>query len=102
MAPLVGALRAVHASFGVDQRRLAEGLLKLVKGKMKKRCTRVMRSRLEPMKKVAWMLRSHRELILNWFRARGQLPAGAVEGLKPRPPTRAGLHPQILLKSRSS
>ena len=24
---------------------------------------------------------SHRELILNWFRARGQLLAGAVEGL---------------------
>jgi transposase len=44
-------------------------------------CTRVMRSRLEPMKKVARMLRSHRELILNWFRARGQLSAGAVEGL---------------------
>jgi len=44
-------------------------------------CTRVMRSRLEPMKKVAGMLRSHRELILNWFRARGQLSAGAVEGL---------------------
>jgi transposase len=44
-------------------------------------CTRVLRSRLEPMKKVARMLRSHRELILNWFRARGQLSAGAVEGL---------------------
>jgi transposase len=26
-------------------------------------------------------LRSHRELILNWFRARGQISAGAVEGL---------------------
>jgi hypothetical protein len=24
---------------------------------------------------------SHRELILHWFRARGQLSAGAVEGL---------------------
>jgi len=44
-------------------------------------CTRVMRSRLEPMKKVARMLRTHRELILNWFRARGQLSAGTVEGL---------------------
>lgn len=44
-------------------------------------CTRVLRSRLEPMKKVARMLRTHRELILNWFRARGQLSAGAVEGL---------------------
>ena len=27
------------------------------------------------------LLRSHRELILNWFRARGQLSARAVEGL---------------------
>jgi transposase len=44
-------------------------------------CTRVLRSRLEAMKKVARMLRTHRELILNWFRARGQLSAGAVEGL---------------------
>jgi transposase len=43
--------------------------------------TRALRSRLEPMKKVARMLRAHRALILNWFRARGQLSAGAVEGL---------------------
>jgi len=35
-------------------------------------CTRVMRSRLEPMKEVARLLRRHRELILNGFRARGQ------------------------------
>jgi len=40
-----------------------------------------MRSRLEPMKKVARTLRSHRELILNWFRAHGELSSGAVEGL---------------------
>jgi transposase len=43
-------------------------------------CTRTMRSRLEPMKKVARTLRNHRELILNWFRARGAISAGAVEG----------------------
>ena len=42
---------------------------------------RVMRSRLEPMKKVARTIRSHRPLILNWFRARGQVSSGAVEGL---------------------
>lgn len=42
---------------------------------------RVMRSRLEPMKKVARSIRTHRWLILNWFRARGQVSAGAVEGL---------------------
>jgi transposase len=43
-------------------------------------CTRVMRSRLEPMKKVARTLRNHRPLILNWFRARGAISAGTVEG----------------------
>jgi len=43
--------------------------------------TRTLRSRIEPMKKVANMLRSHRELLLNWFRARGTISAGAVEGL---------------------
>lgn len=44
-------------------------------------CTQVMRSRIEPMKKVARTLRNHRSLILNWFRARKQISAGAVEGL---------------------
>jgi transposase len=43
-------------------------------------CARVMRSQLEPMKRVAKMLRNHRELILNWFRAQGQLSSGVVEG----------------------
>jgi transposase len=42
---------------------------------------RVMRSRLEPMKKIARTIRGHRPLILNWFRARGEISAGAVEGL---------------------
>ena len=40
-----------------------------------------MHSKIEPMKKVARSLREHRELILNWFRARKQFSAGAVEGL---------------------
>jgi transposase len=44
-------------------------------------CRRAMRSRLEPMKKVARMLRSHEELILNWFRAKKEISSGAVEGL---------------------
>jgi transposase len=44
-------------------------------------CTRTLRSRIEPMKKVARSLREHRDLILNWFRARGKVSAGAVEGL---------------------
>jgi transposase len=44
-------------------------------------CTRTMRSKIEPMKKVARMLRSHEELILNWFKARGTISAGIAEGL---------------------
>lgn len=43
-------------------------------------CTRTMRSKLEPMKRVARMLREHQPLILNWFRARGMISAGVVEG----------------------
>ena len=43
-------------------------------------CTRTMRSHIEPMKKVAKMLRAHRPLILNWFKAKGQISSGAVEG----------------------
>jgi len=42
--------------------------------------TRVLRSRLEPMKKVARTLREHEELILNWFRAKGLFSSGMVEG----------------------
>ena len=44
-------------------------------------CTRTMRSRLAPMKRIARTLRGHRELILNWFEAKGEISAGAVEGL---------------------
>jgi transposase len=40
-----------------------------------------MRSRLERMKRVARMLRTHEPLLLNWFRAKGALSNGAVEGL---------------------
>jgi transposase len=43
--------------------------------------TRTMRSKLKPMKKVAKTLRNHKELILNWFYAKGELSSGPVEGL---------------------
>ncbi len=43
--------------------------------------TRALQTNLEPMKKVAKMLRNHKPLILNWFKAKGQLSCGAVEGL---------------------
>jgi transposase len=39
-----------------------------------------MRLKAEPLKRVAKMLRRHRALLLNWFRAKGQLSSGGVEG----------------------
>ena len=44
-------------------------------------CTRVMRSKIEPMKKVAKTVRKHKPLILNWFRAKKAFSSGIVEGL---------------------
>src|SRR5262252_5119311 len=44
-------------------------------------CRQTMRSRIEPMKKIARSLRNHRELILNYFRAQKLLSSGVVEGL---------------------
>jgi transposase len=40
-----------------------------------------MLSRIEPMKKVARMLRSHEQLIMNWFVVQGTLSSGIVEAL---------------------
>ena len=44
-------------------------------------CRDVMRSRIDPLKKVARSLRQHRPLILNWFRAKKKFNSGIVEGL---------------------
>jgi transposase len=44
-------------------------------------CRQTMRSRIEPMKKIARMLRNHRPLILNYFKAKKQFSSGIVEGL---------------------
>jgi transposase len=44
-------------------------------------CKRAMRSRLDPMKKVAKTIRNHRALILNWFVAKKEMSSAAVEGL---------------------
>jgi len=43
--------------------------------------TMALLSRLEPMAHIARSLRRHRPLLLNWFRARGIIALGAVEGL---------------------
>ena len=42
---------------------------------------RALRSRIAPMQKVARTLRTYDELILNWFRAKGEISSSAVEGL---------------------
>ena len=44
-------------------------------------CGEVMRSRIEPLKKFARTMRSHRELLLNYFRARKEFSSGVIEGL---------------------
>ena len=44
-------------------------------------CRETMRYRIEPMKKIVRMLRSHRELILNYFKARKVISNGTIEGL---------------------
>lgn len=44
-------------------------------------CFRAMRSKIEPMKKVAKTLRNHRELLINWFHAKGHISSGVVEGM---------------------
>jgi len=44
-------------------------------------CREVMRSRIEPMKKVARMLRTHRELLLNYFKAKKEFSSGVIEDL---------------------
>lgn len=44
-------------------------------------CTKVMRSKIEPMKKMAKSIRKHKPLILNWFKAKKALSSGVVEGL---------------------
>jgi transposase len=43
-------------------------------------CTRTMRSKIDPMKKMAKTLSKHRPLLMNWLKARGELSSGVVEG----------------------
>ena len=43
-------------------------------------CNQTMRSKLEPMKKVAKTIRAHKTLLLNWFEAKNEISLGAVEG----------------------
>ncbi|HTP35407.1 MAG TPA: ISL3 family transposase, partial [Candidatus Acidoferrales bacterium] len=43
--------------------------------------SQTMRSRIEPMKKIARTLRKHRALILNYFKAKKEFSSGVVEGM---------------------
>ena len=47
---------------------------------LKRWINRVMRSKIEPMKKVALTIRKHKELILNWFKVPHGISTGVVEG----------------------
>src|SRR6266545_1572932 len=44
-------------------------------------CQRVRRSRLKPLKTVAASLTEHREILLNYFRAKKAISGGVIEGL---------------------
>lgn len=84
-------LRAVHASLGQTSRawELKESFRRFwryrspvwAKAYLKAWTTRAMRSQLEPMKKVARMLRAHEEILLNYFRAKRQYNSAMVEGM---------------------
>jgi len=47
-------------------------------------CTRVMRSKIEPMKKFVQTLRNHEDLLMNYFKAGKHYSSGIVEGLNLR------------------
>jgi len=70
-----------HSSFVYEEARFVEGAVPA----LERWCTKTMRSRIEPLKRMARTCRLHRPLILNWFRARGTISAAAVEGLNNNP-----------------
>lgn len=43
-------------------------------------CARTLRSNIEPMQAIARTLLNHHDLLLNWFKAKGEISAGIVEG----------------------
>jgi transposase len=55
--------------------------LSWAKGFLRAWCWLAGRSRLEPMQRVARTLQAHEPLILNWFKAKGEVSSGTVEGL---------------------
>ena len=59
-------------------------------------CRQTMRSRTEPMKKIARSLRNHHELILNYFRAQKLLSSGVDRIRRPAPLSRRRRGTEIL------
>ena len=47
-------------------------------------CKGAMRSRLQPIKKFVGTIRTHEDLIMNWFEAKKEFSSGAVEGMNRR------------------
>jgi transposase len=65
-----------------DFQRLWEYISPYWAGRFIDRWTRkVMYSRIKPMKKIAKMIRRHKPLIMNWFKAKKNISSGIVEGL---------------------
>jgi transposase len=55
-------------------------------------CRDAMRARIKPMTKMAKQFRKHRELILNYFRARKEYSSGVVEGLNNKAKLTSRIH----------
>ena len=55
-------------------------------------CRDAMRARIKPMMKMAKQFRKHRELILNYFRARKEYSSGVVEGLNNKAKLTSRIH----------
>jgi transposase len=72
---------AVAASQGSFSAALGLQLARLGGKFLDEWCRQTMRSRIEPMKKIARSLRHHREPILNYFRAQKLISSGVVEGM---------------------
>ena len=64
-------------------------------------CKRAMRSRIEPVKRFARTVRAHRELLLNYFRAKKQFSSGVIEGLNSQSHYEKSIRLQDLPNSRT-
>ena len=88
MAELLrGYLKTIRAFICSRKTSMAYGLMCIQHGReslLTDGLREAMRSRLTPMKNAAKMIRRHKPLILNWFKARNHLSSGVVEGLNNR------------------